>query len=113
MGDENVIVLLDVSPSQEMLDEGVLRDIVNRIQRLRKEFKIVPTDEIMVYFEVTPRESHLNELLNKSIEYLESNIKKPFKPYSDDLKLQVKSKNFEFLDGKLDLWVEKIVKAES
>ena len=78
-----------------MLDEGVLRDIVNRVQRLRKEFKIVPTDEITVYYKVTPSESKLNELLGRSQEYLETNIKKPFKSFTDDLNLQVKAKNFE------------------
>lgn len=87
--------MLDVSPSQEMLEEGCLRDIVNRVQRLRKEYKIVPTDDINVYYKVTPSESSLNELLGRSLEYLETNIKKPFQAYSDDLKLQVKAKNFD------------------
>lgn len=93
--DENVIVLLDVSPDEEMVNEGVLRDVVNRIQRLRKEFKLVPTDDIVVYYEVKPAESKLNQLLGKSIEFLESNIKKPFKQYSKDLSLTVKGKTFD------------------
>jgi len=92
---QKVIVLLDISPSQEMLDEGVLRDIVNRVQRLRKEFKIVPTDEIDVYYRVTPSESKLNELLAKSCEFLETNIKKPFKAFSDDLSLKAQCKSFD------------------
>lgn len=32
-----VLILLDVTPDQSMLDEGVAREIVNRIQRLRKK----------------------------------------------------------------------------
>jgi hypothetical protein len=90
-----VIILLDVSPSQEMLDEGVLRDIVNRVQRLRKEYKIVPTDDITVYYKVTPSDSKLDELLKRSLEYLETNIKKPFKAHSDELNIQVKAKSFD------------------
>ena len=93
--DENVIVLLDITPDQEMLDEGVLRDIVNRIQRLRKEFKLVPTDDIVVYYRTTPAESKLNELLKRSTEFIETNTKKPFRVYEETLKLNVKNKSFD------------------
>ena len=30
-------MLVDVSPDQSMLDEGVAREVVNRIQKLRKK----------------------------------------------------------------------------
>lgn len=93
--DENVIVLLDVSPSQEMLDEGVLRDIVNRVQRLRKEFKLVPSDDITVYYQVTPKDSQLDALLKRSTEFLETNLKKPFVVYNESLTLEVKKKDFQ------------------
>lgn len=111
--DDNVIVMLDISPDEEMINEGVLREVVNRIQRLRKEFKLVPSDEIVVYYQVTPATSKLAELLKKSTEFIESSVKKPFKPYDSSLTLKVKSKNFEFLDGKVDLWVEKISATEN
>lgn len=90
-----VIVLLDVSPDEEMVKEGVLRDILNRIQRLRKEFKLVPTDDVVVYYQVTPSESKLNTLLAQSIDYLATNIKKPFALYDSSLKLNVAGKSFE------------------
>ena len=32
-----ILVLLDVTPDQSMLDEGLAREVVNRIQRLRKK----------------------------------------------------------------------------
>ena len=32
-----VLVLLDVSPDQSMVDEGVAREVINRIQKLRKK----------------------------------------------------------------------------
>lgn len=133
--DENVIVLLDVTPDEEMVNEGVLRDILNRIQRLRKEYKLVPTDAIEVYYQVTPSTSKLSTLVNKSVDYLKSNIKKPFKPYDKSLTLTVSSKSFDvtfsfiyfqrfvkrnfnillynflkFIDGKLEVWVQKLTK---
>lgn len=35
--DGDIIVLLDVSSDQSMQDEGLAREIVNRIQKLRKK----------------------------------------------------------------------------
>lgn len=90
-----VTVLLDVTPDEEMLNEGILRDIVNRIQRLRKDYKIQPGDNIDVYYQVNPAESKLDALLKKSIEYVQTNIKKPFKQYESGLKLNVAPKTFE------------------
>ena len=106
--DENVCVLMDISPDEEMLNEGILRDILNRIQRLRKEYKLVPTDDVVVYFNVKPEGSKLQALLAKSIDFVESNIKKPFKQWESSLTLNVKPKDFDFLDGKVELWVEKL-----
>lgn len=32
-----VLVLLDVTPDQSMVDEGVAREVINHIQKLRKK----------------------------------------------------------------------------
>ena len=93
--DKNVIELLDITPDEDMVNEGVLRDVVNRVQRLRKEFKLVPTDDIIIYYQVKPENSKLNNLLNDSIEYLESNLKKPVKQYQNALNLKVQGKSFD------------------
>jgi isoleucyl-tRNA synthetase len=109
--DENVTILLDVAPDEEMLNEGVLRDVVNRIQRLRRELKLVPTDEIVVYYRATPEKSKLGALVSKSAEFVEASIKKPFRAFDSTLTLSSKSKTFDFTelsDGKLDLWIEKV-----
>lgn len=37
--DGNIIVLLDISSDQSMQDEGLAREIVNRVQKLRKKVK--------------------------------------------------------------------------
>ena len=31
-----ILVLLDVNPEESMLDEGLAREVINRIQKLRK-----------------------------------------------------------------------------
>ncbi len=32
-----LLVLLDVTPSQDMVDEGIAREVINKIQKLRKK----------------------------------------------------------------------------
>ena len=35
-----------------MLDEGLAREIINRVQKLRKKAKLQPADDITVYYTV-------------------------------------------------------------
>ena len=37
---EQVLVLLDMTPDQSMLDEGLAREVINRIQKARKKVSI-------------------------------------------------------------------------
>ena len=37
--DGSLLVLLDVTPSQEMVDEGIAREVINKIQKLRKKVR--------------------------------------------------------------------------
>jgi isoleucyl-tRNA synthetase len=50
--DNEVVILLNITPDQSMLDEGIAREIINRIQKLRKKAKLVPTDEVTIAYEV-------------------------------------------------------------
>ena len=45
----SLLVLLNISLTQEMKDEGVSREVINRIQKLKKKAKLVPTDEVTVF----------------------------------------------------------------
>ena len=51
---EDILILLDTTPDQSMLDEGVAREVVNRIQKLRKKAGLAPTDEVTVHCHVQP-----------------------------------------------------------
>ncbi|KAM0753633.1 isoleucine-tRNA ligase [Meredithblackwellia eburnea MCA 4105] len=45
----DVVVILDTMRHPELEEEGTAREVVNRIQRLRKSCGLVPTDDIDVY----------------------------------------------------------------
>lgn len=50
----DVIVLLDAHAYPELAQEGLAREVLNRIQRLRKSAGLVPTDDVQVAYSVLP-----------------------------------------------------------
>lgn len=51
--DSDVVVLLDVFRYAELEKEGKAREVINRVQRLRKKAGLVATDEIDVFYKFT------------------------------------------------------------
>lgn len=50
--DEDVLVLLDAAIYADMAEEGMVREIINRVQRLRKKAGLVPTDDVKMEYHV-------------------------------------------------------------
>lgn len=48
--DGKIVVLLDILPDKSMLDRGLAREFINRIQKLRKKAGLVPSDPIDVEY---------------------------------------------------------------
>lgn len=49
---KQVLVLLNVVQDQSMKDEGLAREAINLVQKLRKEAHVTPSDAVTVYYEV-------------------------------------------------------------
>ena len=75
--DNDVLVLLDCTPDQSMLDEGTAREVVNRIQKLRKKAGLQPQDEVTLYYQVNPKEHDLLRVINDHVYYIETSTKNP------------------------------------
>ncbi|XP_068622439.1 isoleucine--tRNA ligase, cytoplasmic [Battus philenor] len=76
--DNDVLILLNVTPNQDMLDEGFAKEIINRVQKLRKKAHLVPTDEIDVFFS-TSKTGDILRIINLHQDLIESTLKVPFK----------------------------------
>lgn len=48
----NLLVLLDMTPDDSLAEEGLAREIVNRVQRLRKKAELKATDDVAMCFEM-------------------------------------------------------------
>ncbi|KAI7364343.1 hypothetical protein KC336_g21492, partial [Hortaea werneckii] len=49
-----VLVLLDSYAYPELAQEGLAREVLNRVQRLRKKAGLVPTDDVKLAYSVLP-----------------------------------------------------------
>ncbi|KAM4613485.1 isoleucine--tRNA ligase, cytoplasmic [Polymixia lowei] len=79
--DAQVLVLLDVTPDQSMVDEGVAREVINRVQKLRKKGHLVPSDEITVYYRCQPAGEYLDSVIQAHNDFILATTKAPLLPY--------------------------------
>ncbi|KAI8371895.1 isoleucyl-tRNA synthetase [Blakeslea trispora] len=80
--DKDSLVLMDVKLYPELEEEGVAREIINRVQRLRKKVNLLPTDDINMYYNFTADLSAELEAVIKNQEAtLVKVIKKPLQPF--------------------------------
>ncbi|KAF2322172.1 hypothetical protein GH714_008145 [Hevea brasiliensis] len=77
-GDGDVLVIMDLRPDESLYEAGVAREVVNRIQKLRKKVALEPTDAVDVYFESLDEDkSKLERVLNSQEQYIRDAIGSP------------------------------------
>jgi len=80
----DVVVLLDVKLRPELEQEGLAREVVNRVQRLRKKAGLVATDDIDVFYWVDPvAGAGLEKVLKDGVEVIVRVLKAMPQPKKD------------------------------
>ncbi|CAK9295369.1 unnamed protein product [Gordionus sp. m RMFG-2023] len=84
----DLLILLDISPDADMLKEGYAREVVNRIQKLRKRANLLPLDEVTIHYMLIKDDPLINmaDILNtesKHLEFITDAIKRDFKPIDE------------------------------
>ena len=64
---DNISVALDLTISEELKNEGVARDLVNRIQNIRKETQLEVTDFIKIFFCAN---NEIKNAINDNLNYI-------------------------------------------
>jgi isoleucyl-tRNA synthetase len=65
--DKNITVALDVNISDELKEEGIAREFVNRIQNIRKENGLEVTDRILLTIK---SDDAINQAINNNLNYI-------------------------------------------
>lgn len=47
------MILLDTKRYEDLEQEGLAREVINRVQRLRKKANLLPTDNVLMYYQFT------------------------------------------------------------
>lgn len=81
-----VITLLDTTPRPELLDEGLARDVVNRVQRMRKKAGLVPTDDIHMQYGIVsnPDNVDLDAVISSRQSFFETALRGKLEPLLPD-----------------------------
>ncbi|XP_049806576.1 isoleucine--tRNA ligase, cytoplasmic isoform X1 [Schistocerca nitens] len=102
---DNIIVLLDMEAGKDLQEEGLAREIVNRVQKVRKTAGLLPMDEIVIYYDVKPPKSELSSVAEHYSEYIYGTLKMPFRhrnhiPADADI---IKEQTFQVKDAELQV----------
>ncbi|XP_011199577.2 isoleucine--tRNA ligase, cytoplasmic [Bactrocera dorsalis] len=91
--DNDILVLLDMTPNAELLEEGTAREIINRIQKLKKKAKLIPTDEVVVFYRLIETDSQESErkasneittVIGKYMNMITTTVKSALLLYNDE-----------------------------
>ncbi|KAL9103449.1 MAG: hypothetical protein Q9163_001512 [Psora crenata] len=77
--DDDVLTILDLSLDPDLLQDGLAREIINRVQRLRKKAGLVTTDDVKMYYRVIsePTEVELSKAFKSRVATIESVVRGP------------------------------------
>ena len=77
--DNDVLTILDVQLYPDLAREGIAREIVNRVQQLRKRAKLVPTDDVKMEYKVLsdPEQTGIEEVFETHGQVFEKALRRP------------------------------------
>ena len=77
--DSDVLVLLDCEIYPDLAHEGVAREIINRVQRLRKKAGLQPTDDVRMEYKVLsdPENIGLAEVFHTQAAAFQKTLRRP------------------------------------
>lgn len=93
--DNDLLVLMDMTPNAELIEEGLAREVINRIQKLKKKAQLIPTDPVLIYYEmkaganaqrgnadIATDPAHILNVMKKYYDMIRTAIKSDFKAYN-------------------------------
>lgn len=84
--DNEVITILDAEIHPELAEEGLAREIINRVQKLRKKADLQPTDDIRMAYRILsdPDNVGLEGIFSSQSAALEKALRRPIDKQSDE-----------------------------
>ncbi|UJR12101.1 hypothetical protein I4U23_016279 [Adineta vaga] len=107
--EEGFVVLLDYTPDASLIDDGLVREITSRVQRLRREARVRPTDEIVIYYSVEPQTSEIARIAVERQNEITTILGKPFLPLDKTHNHNIiKKEKITVKDGEIEFVITQI-----
>ncbi|KAI9184458.1 isoleucine--tRNA ligase [Blastocladiella emersonii ATCC 22665] len=79
--DKDVLILMDVGKDEALEQEALAREVINRVQRLRKKAGLVPTDVVDYLYKITEDpNAQLATVLSTQADFIAKTLKKTLLP---------------------------------
>lgn len=82
---QDVLIILDVNMHPELEREGLARELINRIQRLRKKVGLNTTDDVQVQYKLVKDTIDLKHVISENEELLLKSTKRPIEEVAGDV----------------------------
>ncbi|PVU93953.1 hypothetical protein BB559_003119 [Furculomyces boomerangus] len=84
--DKDAIVLLDINLHSDLVEEGLAREVINRVQRLRKKAGLQASDPVLYYLRIESDEGNqIGDVLESKKQFLEKALKQNINGWSEKL----------------------------
>lgn len=84
-GDKDAAFELDFTITEELKLKGLAREIINRIQKFRKNSKLAIDDRIYIILTIPEKSATLSKVYASQHAYIQNSIKKPLFSHSDNV----------------------------
>lgn len=81
--ENDVLIILDIKVHPELKTEGTARELINRIQRLRKKAGLDATKDVIVQYEYVKNTDELSDAISQHQELLKKSCRGPLEPYCE------------------------------
>lgn len=77
IGGEKVFVLLDTRQDESLKVKGCAREIINRVQKLKKKAGLKAEDDVFIFYHFPAESTNLNKAIEAELESIKNAVKKP------------------------------------
>jgi isoleucyl-tRNA synthetase len=106
--DDNVMIVLNLQVDETMRQEGLAREIINRVQRLRKKAGIHPTDPIEVHYQFDAKDKLLAEVVSHYKGFIRDSLGVGFSGQKPAQTTDIIVEEVEVTGSKMKLWVSRL-----
>jgi len=77
-GEDDFCVLLDTRQDEKLHNVGIAREMINKVQRMRKNAGLKVDDQIIIFYKLGEKSANLKKAVEKEKALIDQIVKKPF-----------------------------------